>query len=65
MKPVITFESGIKNKEVLQNQLQNLGKETAHGDRIEYKPKAKKVSEVVRILRENGILYEIRFDVGG
>jgi hypothetical protein len=63
MKPVITFESQIQNIEILKSQLQNLGKQKETKGLIEYQPKAKKAAEVIRILRENGVLYQIRFDV--
>jgi hypothetical protein len=63
MKPVITvFETEFQNRETLRQKLQNLGQQKESKGIIEYTPKAKKASEVVRILRENGIVYQIRFD---
>ena len=62
MKPVISvFETELENKESLRSQLQNLGKQISSRGVIEYLPKQKKATEVIRILRENGIGYQIRF----
>jgi hypothetical protein len=61
MKPVITFFND-HIEEALRVQLQNLGKQKEQKGVIEYMPKNRKATEVIRILRENGIQYEIRFD---
>ena len=63
MKPVITiFETELKDKENLVSQLQSLGKQKGSKGVVEYMPKARKITEVIRVLRENRVLYQIRFE---
>ena len=63
MKPVITvFETELQNRDNLRARLQNLGKQIELKGMVEYIPKARKATEVIRILRENGVVYQIRFD---
>lgn len=65
MKAVITVsENELQNKDNIQAQLQKLVCQRELQGIIEYKPKAKKTTEVIRILRENSIGYEITFDAG-
>ena len=65
MKPVITvFETELKKKANLTELLQNLVKQKEVKGIVEYFPKARKATEVIRILRENGVDYQIRFDPG-
>lgn len=63
MKPVITvFETELKKKENLTALLEKLVKQKEVQGIVEYFPKARKATEVIRILRENGVDYQIRFD---
>jgi hypothetical protein len=63
MKPVIQVtETQLLDNESLRLQLQTLGKQIASKGLIEFQPKTRKATEVIRILRENGILYQIRFE---
>lgn len=63
MKPVITvFETELQKKANLTQLLQNLVKQKELKGIVEYFPKSKKAAEVIRILRENGVEYQIRFD---
>lgn len=63
MKPVIAVpQAELTGKDVLRVKLQNLGRTKEVEDVIEYIPKSKKTTEVIRILRENGIEYQIRFE---
>lgn len=62
MKPVITFfETDLSDKDALLNELQTLGKPKEVKGIIEYTPRNKKTAEVVRILREHGVEYQITF----
>jgi hypothetical protein len=63
MKPIISvFDTQLAGKDILKLQLENLGKKKETKGMIEYIPKNKKATEVIKILRENGIEYQIRFD---
>ena len=63
MKAVITVsETALQNKDNIQAQLQKLVNQQERKGIIEYKPKSKKTTEVIRILRENSIGYQITFD---
>jgi hypothetical protein len=64
MKPIITIhETAIAaKKEDLKVLLQNFVTEKQLKGSIELKPKYRKITEVIRILREHGIGYQIRFD---
>lgn len=63
MKAVITVsENALQNKDKIQAQLQKLVNQKELKGIIEYKPKSRKTTEVIRILRENSIGYQITFD---
>ncbi len=63
MKAIISVaESDLRNKENILNQLQALGTKKSLEGVIELKPKSRKTTEVIRILRDHGIVYEITFD---
>jgi hypothetical protein len=63
MKPIITIvDSELSGKEFLSVKLATLVIKNEAKGIVEFKPKNKKATEVIRILRENGINYQIRFD---
>jgi hypothetical protein len=63
MKPIITVEeSEFKKNEMLKLKLESLGKLKVEAGLIEYMPKSKKATEVIRLLRENRVEYQILFD---
>ncbi len=63
MKAIISVaETDLRNKENILNELQALGTRREQEGFIELKPKSRKTTEVIRILRDHGIVYEITFD---
>ena len=65
MRPVITVpDSELRNNTNLRERLQQLGRQTEIKGAFEYIPKARKATEVIRVLRESGVEYQIRFDLG-
>jgi len=66
MKAIISVaESDLRDKENILSELQTLGTGRAQEGVIELKPKSRKTTEVIRILRDHGIGYEITFDTAG
>lgn len=62
MKPIITVsERELRDKDMIKLRLENLGRTKESGDVVAFVPKAKKATEVIRLLRENGIEYQITF----
>ncbi len=66
MKAIISVaESDLVNNETILGELQALGTKKSQEGVIELKPKSRKTAEVIRILRDHGIGYEITFDTTG
>lgn len=63
MKAVITIEKTQLTEQIIfPEKLERLVKKKETSNAVEYFPKNKRASEVIRILRDAGVLYQIRFE---
>jgi hypothetical protein len=63
MKHIITIRKiDFPQEALLKDQIESMVKKFETKEAVEFQPKNKKAAEVIRLLRDNSIHYQIRFE---